>query len=93
MHYDLLVSAGTHTPSQSLVFQNWGFIFLIGLEICGTVWKGFCMRWKTCQEERESVCPLMKDNVHECLKVLDPWPRKSDYCLLSENRLGIQPDF
>src|SRR5882672_253709 len=57
MHYDLLVSAGTpHKPS--LVFQNWGFICLIGLEMLWhCVERCFCMRWKTGQEERESVCP------------------------------------
>jgi len=42
----------------ALVFSNWGFICLKGLEM---LWQhvgvGFCMRWETCWEERESACP------------------------------------
>jgi len=57
MHYDLLVSAGTHTQAK-LGVPELGVHCLIGLEMLWhCVERCFCMRWKTGQEERESVCP------------------------------------
>jgi len=56
MHYDLLVSAGTHTQAK-LGVQNWGFICLIGLEmlwpLCGKV---FLHEVERLVRRRESLC-------------------------------------
>jgi len=65
-HYDLLVSAGPHTKSE-LSVPEWGFICLIGLEMCGSGWKGVLSSvgdWSG--GERVCVVPLHEGQVHEC---------------------------
>ena len=65
-----------------LVFWNWGFICLIGLEMLWhCVERGFCMSevgdWLG--GERVCVSHYMKDNVHEHLEIRHPhWPREDD---------------
>jgi len=83
-HYDLLVMLGDHTKAD-LVFQNWGFIFLIGMEM---LWQ--CVERCFCIEvadwsggERVCVSHYMKDNVMKHLEVCHPnWTREEDYLSL-----------
>jgi len=93
-HYDLLMSAGTHTKA-SLVFQNWGFICLIGLEMLWQWVERCCIHqvgdWSG---ERGSACPTTcQDKVHERLGVVRPIGLgRGTTCLLLEIDLEIQPE-
>src|SRR5882724_9246113 len=77
----------------ALVFSNWGFICLKGLEM---LWKcvgvGLCMRWETCWEERGSVTYTTIERSTMCKTiwrfVIPIGTGKMMTCLLLENRLG-----
>jgi len=67
-HYDLLVSAGTHTKAE-LSVPDWGHLSY-SLEMLWHVAER-CFAEVADWSGGERVCALiMKDNVHECLEVL-----------------------
>src|SRR5467141_2028983 len=57
MHYDLLISAGTHTQAKLGVPELGVHLSYRPGDVVACVERCFCMRWKSGQEERESVCP------------------------------------
>ena len=86
MHYELLVSARTHTqaklgvPELGVNLSYWpGDV----VAVCG---KGFLHEVRDWSGgERVCMSHYMKDNVHECLEVHHPnWPREEDYLSLVE---------
>jgi len=84
MHYDLLVSAGTHTQAK-LDVQEFGvhLSYRPGdvVALCGKVFLHEVEDWSG--GERVCVSHYMKDNVHERLEVHRPnWPREEDYLSL-----------
>jgi hypothetical protein len=83
-HYDLLVSAGTHSKAR-LEFRE------IGLElsyspgtmaiVCGRVFLHEVRGWE--DGERICVAHMMKDDVHDRQDVARPkWPEQSQYLSL-----------
>jgi len=83
-HYDLLVSAGTHTKAELSVPELGVHLsYRPGdvVAVCGKVFLHEVTDWSG--GERVCVSHYMKDNVHERLKVCHPnWPREEDYLSL-----------
>jgi len=84
MHYDLLVSAGTHTQAKLGVPELGVHLsYRPGdvVALCGKVFLHEVEDWSG--GERVCVSHYMKDNVHERLEVHRPnWPREEDYLSL-----------
>jgi hypothetical protein len=80
-HYDLLLSVGTHVEAQlSLPELGATFSYPPGtiVELCGKVFLHEVDDWEG--GERVCVAHMMKDDVHERLKVMrPPWPQMADY--------------
>ena len=79
-HYDLLVSAGTHTGA-TVDIPELGMTLAYSpgtiVSLCGRIFFHQVLRW---EGERICVAHFIKDNVHERLQLPRPtWPKQSDY--------------
>jgi len=83
-HYDLLVSAGTHTQAKLSIPELGVHLSYRPGDVVAVCGKGFLHEvgdWSG--GERVCMSHYMKDNVHERLEVQHPnWPKEQDYLSL-----------